>query len=123
MVKVTQKKTRTARNPTHEGIVASITQALNSLTGPRTGPVWNVVSSTTRFTRSGVVSVGSWAWYFMASAMVVVFPIRRAIEVDQMMAEQQMADAQRFHPDSVLPSFPAFGNGAGSSSVPITPHF
>lgn len=66
--------------------------------------------------------MGSLAWYFVTSAMIVVLPIRRAVEMDVMMEENR--SSQSISPDTILPNLPGlYGGGSGASVVPITPHF
>lgn len=115
-----QKRPRRTAAPT-PGVLSGITTALNRY---RKSGVWTFVTNTSRFTRSGLSSVGSLAWYFVASAMMVVFPIRRAVEMDIMMDEQRQAESQRFNPDALLPTVPGvYGGGSGVSAVPITAHY
>ena len=105
------------------GFFSGLTRAFSAFTGAESNHrFYHFISSTARFTRSGLVTAGSFAWYVVTTAMVVVFPIRRAIEMDILMEEERQREAQRFNPDAVLPSVPGlYPSGSGASTVPITP--
>jgi hypothetical protein len=38
---------------------------------------------------SGLTSVGNWLWIITTSTLILVFPARRAIEIEQAMLEQE----------------------------------
>lgn len=124
-IKKAERKQTKALPAAPTNFLSGITRAFSNFTGGnKNSNVWNVVSNTAKFTRSGVVTVGSWAWYFVTTAMVVVFPIRRAIEMDALMEEERQREAQRFNPDTVLPNVPGlYPSGSGISSVPISPRY
>eukprot|EP00026_Physarum_polycephalum_P018053 Phypoly_transcript_19491.p2 GENE.Phypoly_transcript_19491~~Phypoly_transcript_19491.p2 ORF type:complete len:128 (-),score=22.61 Phypoly_transcript_19491:72-455(-) len=126
MPKPTQKKTRkstSAKTNTgaSQGIIAGLTSFWRRTCDSAFG---NTVANATRFTRSGVVTLGSFTWYAVVTVMVVVFPIRRAVEMEALMEEDRQRQAMQFNPDAVLPIVPGVYNGGpGSSSVPITPQY
>lgn len=79
MPKNTQKKSK-GTHKSHAvqktpGIVAGVSAFLQRTAQGRFGAV---VSNLAKYTRSGVVTMGSAAWYIVVTAMVIVFPIRRA---------------------------------------------
>ena len=54
----------------------------------------------------------------------MVFPIRRAVEMEALMEEERQRDISRFNPDAVLPNVAGlYNSGAGASTVPIVPQY
>lgn len=119
-IKKTRKSTKTSQGAA-QGLFAQLSSFWRSTRDSRFG---HTIASATQYTRSGILHVGSFTWYAVATMMVVVFPIRRAIEIEAMMEEERNRQNLSFNPDAILPSVPGmYNSGAGSSSVPITPQY